>query len=139
MQCRTRLFVDDVQQHFADMSVSIESDVLAQMVAIGDTFCSYRFEFDVATIRGLVWAFQSDNCLWTDFCDAVRSHRKWTHWLALMEHVYGISKLTGKLLLLENSIQSHTTNDRLQMADYLNALDGEIAFCQDLADRRDLA
>jgi hypothetical protein len=139
MIAQVREFVDEVHQLFAQMSILLESEVVAQMVAVGDTFCSYRFEIDVATVYGLVHVFRADERLWTDFCDAVRAHRTWTHRIILMEHVYSISKLTGKLLLLENSSIGRATDGRLQMAEHLNAIDGEIAYCHELADRRDLA
>src|SRR5262245_49447051 len=85
MKTQIQEIVDEVQQLFGEMSILLESDVVAQMVTPGDTFCSYRFEIDASTISGLVHVFRADERLWLDFSDAVRAYRTWTHWVVLME------------------------------------------------------
>lgn len=129
----------ELTQRFAAIREMIEAHILAQMLAGGDTFYSYRFEIDVATIRGLIHVFQVDERLWVDVHTAVQAHRELTHWTMLPEHVYAVGNLMGKLMLLEQSLSCHARDDRRLIAEHVNGIDGEIGFCEDLADRRDLA
>jgi hypothetical protein len=57
----------------------------------------------------------------------------------LLEHVYAVGQLLGKLKLLEQGLSCPSPDDRKRLAEHLNNLDGEIAVCRHLADRRDLA
>jgi hypothetical protein len=139
MKAQYQQFVEDLTQRFAVLSALIEDHIFAQMLVSGDTFCTCHFDIDVPTICGLVHAFQIDKCLWADFQAAVQAHRKSTHWHTLLEHVYVVGSLMGKLRFLDHSLSCPSPNDRRLVAERLNSLDGEIAYCQDLADRRDLA
>jgi hypothetical protein len=139
MQPRLERFAEELAQRFAALNERIEAHVLAQMLSGRSTFHAYRFEMDAPTIRALMGAFEADACLWADFQRAVRAHRQPTHWQMLLEHVCTIGKLQGKLKLLEHSTSCAAPRNRRHIAEHLNGIDGEIAFCQDLADRRDLA
>lgn len=130
---------DQLAQRFAAISETIEVQILNQMLSGGDTFCSYQFEIDELTLRGLTALFQRDARLWEDFRKAVCAHRPATHWTTLLDQVYAVGNLEGKLRLLEQGISCPSAEDGLRMADYLNALDGELGECQDMSDRRNLA
>jgi hypothetical protein len=132
-------FADRLAQRFAELSDGIEAYVLAEMISGGDTFCSYQFEIDALTLWGLGDAFQRDGLLWTDFQRVVRDHRKLTHWTTLVEHVYEVGNLEGKLRLLGQGLSCPSAEDRRRLAAHLNCIDGEIALCRELADRRGLA
>jgi hypothetical protein len=56
-----------------------------------------------------------------------------------VEHVFTVGNLEAKLNLLEQEQALTTGEDRRLLAERVNFVDGEIAFCRDLADRRDLA
>jgi hypothetical protein len=56
-----------------------------------------------------------------------------------LEHVYTVARLEGKLRMLEQGISCPAPDDRHRLTEYLNSLDGEIAFCKHMADRRQLA
>jgi hypothetical protein len=132
-------FADRLAQRFAALSDLIEGYVLAERISAGDTFCSYHFEIDAPTLRGLGALFQADTLLWADFRRAVQDHRKFMHWTMLVEHVYEVGNLEGKLRLLEQGVSCPSTGDRRRLAAHLNCLDGEIGLCRELADRRGLA
>jgi hypothetical protein len=139
MRTGCNAFAEKLAPRFAALSERIEEQVLSEMLSGGDTFCSYHFEIDGLTIQNVVGLFQGHSRLWADFERAVQAFRKTTHWAMLLEHVYQVGKLLGKLRLLEQGLADHAAEDRRRLADHLNALDGEIAFCQELADRRNLA
>lgn len=130
---------DQLAERFADLSEAVESHILAEMISGGDTFYAYRFEADIVTMTGLVAALRSDRGLWTDFQCAVEGFRPSTHWTVLLEHVYTLGNVQGKLKLLEQGISCPSEDDRREVAAYLNRLDGEVATLQELADRRGLA
>jgi hypothetical protein len=133
------VFADQLAQRFAALSDMIEACILAEMISSGDTYCSYHFEIDALTIRGMGKILQADSMLWTDFQRAVQDHRKLMHWTMLLEHVYEVGNLEGKLRLLEQGLSCPSAEDRRRLAAHLNCIDGEIGLCRDLADRRGLA
>src|SRR5262249_26134169 len=112
--------------------------IVSEMISDGDTFCSYQFEADTLALRCMIEAFKCDSQLWSDFQEAVDAHRQTAHWEMLLEHVYAVGNLLGKLKLLELGMEN-STKDRRRLSERLNCIDGEIGLCQDLADRRDLA
>jgi hypothetical protein len=132
-------FVGELGQRLATMGELIEATILARMLSGGDTFCAYRFELAAVTLRGLMQALQRDARLWGDFRRTIEAHRPATHWTMLLEHVYTVGNLLGKLKLLEPLLACRAPEDRRQLAEQLNRIDGEVTFCQHLADRRNLA
>src|SRR5262245_58132188 len=132
-------FEEELTEQFATLSEELESHVLARLLLECEPFSAYRFEIDSSTIRGLLHVFRTDHRLWADFQAAVCAHRRQTHWSMLVENVHAVGSLTGKQNLLDYLINCPGRDDRRATGDLLNDLGGEIAFCQELADRRDLA
>jgi hypothetical protein len=132
-------FADRLAQHLAALSAKIEDCILTQMISGGDSYCSCCFEVEVLTLRGLGEIFQADPLLWTDFRRAVQDFRASLHWTKLLEHVYEVGNLEGKLRLLQQGLSCPSAEDRRRLASHLNCLDGEIDLCRELADRRNLA
>jgi hypothetical protein len=117
----------------------IEEQNLEPMSLCGELFCTIHFDFDEPIASNVIAILASDPALWSDFQHAVRAHRPSTHSTMLLEHVFAIGKLLGKSLTLDQGLYNSARADRRQLSEYLNSLDGEIAFCRDLADRRSLA
>jgi hypothetical protein len=105
----------------------------------GGYSCTFHFEIDVETVRRLGESLSRNSRLWCDFQRAIQAHRRSTHWTMLVEHVYSVSQLQGKLRFLELGLSCQSAHERRRLAEHINCLDGEIGLCQDLADRRDLA
>src|SRR5262245_44792322 len=59
--------------------------------------------------------------------------------MMLLEHAETVGKLLGKLGILEQIRAPESLELRQGWAEHLNCIDGEISFCQELADRRGLA
>jgi hypothetical protein len=131
--------VERVAQHFETIGFLAEDRILSQMIQSGDVFCSYHFEADADTLRRLSEILTADRYLWADFRHAVEAHREARHWTALVEHVFEIGKLEGKLRFLEQGLSCLCPIERRALASQLNSIDGEMAVCRDLADRRNLA
>jgi hypothetical protein len=139
MESECRALAERLAPHLLALSVQIEDTILAQMLKGEDTFCSYRFDVDVGMICGMVEMLREDARLRTDFREAVEAYRRSTHWQVLLERIYKLGNLQGKLRLLEREVTCYPPEERGRLAEHLNCLDGEIALCQDLADRRQLA
>src|SRR5262249_42993782 len=139
MSADYREFSSRLTRHFAALGEMIEVQILSEMIAAGDTFCSIYFELDEQTVRTLVEVFTSDSELWGDFQQAIEAHRQSAHWTALLEHVFEVGKLQGKLVVLERATVYPPEEDRVELAEYFNSIDGEIAFCREFADRRNFA
>jgi len=139
MKTKHERLVGELGRSLAALGVMIEASIFDHMLSCEDTFCAYRFELEAFTLRGLTQALQCDARLWEDFRRAIEAHRPATHWTMLLEHVYTVGNLHGKLKLLERSLTYTAPIDRRRLAEHLNSLDGEMCFCQHLADRRDLA
>jgi hypothetical protein len=139
MRTEFETFADRLAQRFAALSDQIEGYIFAKKISRGDSYCSYHFEINAQTLQGLGAIFQADALLWADFRRAVQDHRKLMHWTMLVEHVYDVGRLEGKLRLLEQGLSCPSAEDRRRLAAHLNCLDGEIGLCRDLADRRGLA
>jgi hypothetical protein len=132
-------FAEDVARHFETITFLAEDHILSQMIQSGDIFCSYHFEVDPATLREVREILHADPDLWADFRNAVEAHRESRHWPAILDHVFEIGKLEGKLRTLEQGLSCPCPEERRTLADQLNCIDGEITVCRDLADRRNLA
>ncbi len=132
-------FVDQLTSYLATLNEHIEAHILGQMLNGGDVYYSPYFEFDLVTVTDLCKVFSADPALWSDLRHAVDAHRQKTHWTVLLEHVYAVGQLTGKLKLLEQGLSCPCAEDRRRLAEHLNCIDGEIELCRHLADRRDLA
>jgi hypothetical protein len=132
-------FVDHLASRLAAINEHIEAHILSQMIGGGDVYYSPYFEFGLVTVTDLCKILSADVMLWSDFQRAVESHRQKTHWTVLLEHVYAVGQLTGKMKLLEQGLSCPSADERRRLAEHLNCLDGEIGLCRHLADRRDLA
>jgi hypothetical protein len=130
---------DWLKRCFADLSERVEACILAQMISGGDSYYSYRFEVDVLTLQGLGEILRADAPLWADFRRVVLDFRASLHWTKLLEHVYEVGNLEGKVKFLGQGLSCPSAEDRRRLAAHLNCLDGEIGFCRELADRRNLA
>jgi len=139
METSYRKCADRLARCFAAINESVEEQILGQMIVGGDTFCAFRFEVEVESLTGICRVLAKNSRLWTDFQRAVQGHRKRTHWTMLVEHVFTVGNLEGKLKLLEQTISCPSAWDRRVLAEHLNRIDGEIAITRNLADRRDLA
>jgi hypothetical protein len=134
-----KVLADVLLECFADTGELIEDHLRDLMISRRDAFCSYFFDIDVWTIRGLVAVFQADSPIWIDFRRAIQSHRRAIHWATLAEHVHEVGTLLARLALLQTDLSRGSADDRRRVAAQLNFMDGEIAVCRDMADRRDLA
>jgi hypothetical protein len=132
-------FADVLTHRLGVIGDLVEAHVFAHKLTYGDVFCSSRIEIDALTLQCIVETLRRDAQLWTDFQQAVRGHSYSRHWTTLVEHVFTVGSLRGKLMTIEAGSKRLSTQDRRRLADLLNCVDGEIAFCLDLADRRGLA
>jgi hypothetical protein len=132
-------FADQLARRLAALSAKIEACILTEMISGGDTYCSYHFEVDAPTLRGLGEVFRADPVLWEQFQRVVYDYRPWLHWTKLLDHVYEVGNLEGKLKMLEQGLSCPAAQDRRRLAAYLNCIDAEVGLCRELADRRGLA
>ena len=117
----------------------IEAQIQALLAAEGGYFCSFHFEVRAEMVQRLREIFSRDSRLWNDFLQAIHAHRRSTHWTILLEHVYSVTQLKGKLGFLELGFSCPSASERRRLAEHVNCIDGEIGFSLDLADRRGLA
>jgi hypothetical protein len=134
-----RKCTDRLAQCFAAINESVEAQILDQMIGGGDSFCAFRFELNLETLAGMCRVLSRNSQLWADFQGAVQAHRTETDWTTMVEHVFTVGNLEGKLRLLEQWLRCSSAEDRRQLAGHLNFIDAEIALCRELADRRNLA
>ncbi len=139
MKTAYEAFTDQLARRFTSLSDKIDATILAQMISGEDVLYCLRFELDAPAVGGLVKVFRSDSRLWHDFTRAIASHRQLTHWKTLFEDTHEVGNLQGKLKLMEAGLSSSSAEDRSRRAKQLNCIDGEIAYCRDLADRQGLA
>jgi hypothetical protein len=126
-------------QLFTALSMQLNEEVLSQRICGGDVYCTVHFAIEEGTLRDLVSTFREDRGLWTDFLNAIQSHRPDRHWATLVEFVHEIGNLEGQLRILEMFRESPDPDERKRLTRRLNELDGELANRHMLADRRNLA
>lgn len=124
---------------FVVINAAIEAETVVRTVAEDCAGCLFQFEVDGDTVDAIVDVLSTDADLWHDFTSAIEAHRPSTHWSVLVGHALAVGQLTAKLSLLEQRLLGPSAEDRRQLAEQLNCVDGEIGLCRHLADRRHLA